>query len=323
MTLRHAFSWKPIFYEALLPALRLLGPCAADAVVGGIGRSSLAWPPRRRALTRSVARAREALGATWDARSVGAELAAAVPRFLARDYLLEGAAGPEFAARFDVHGLEHLRETMAQGRGAVLVGSHLGGHMAALNWLYREDVPLRLLVQRPRHVSPTMARQFDRVDGPHPQSGLFLRRGLPPGTAAERLIRARSALRDGLAVYLAGDIPWASPNARPGRLLGQLHPFLSIWADLAVLARSPVIPMFCTHQPGGRYALTFDAPWTLSAGTEAAALARFLKRLEAEISAHPADAVAYLTWPCYGPSYNPPPRRTHKHRPKADARTGC
>jgi len=320
VTFRHAFSWKPIFYDALLPAIRRLGPPAADAVVKAIGRASLAWPPRRRAMADSARRASEAIGAGWNARAVGASLAATVPKFLARDYLLEGASDAAFAARFDVAGLPHLRAAMAGGRGVVLVGSHMGGHMAALHWLYRGNLPLRLLVQRPQHVSPTLQRHFDRADGPHPQSGLFLRRGLPPGTAAERLIRARAALRDGLAVYLAGDIPWASPNARPGRLLGQLHPFLSIWADLAILARAPVVPVFCTHRPGGRYALSFDAPWSLAPGSESAALERFLKRLEAEIRAHPADAVAYLTWPCYGPSYNPPPRRPHKVRAKAVSR---
>lgn len=310
-----------MFYEALLPALRRLGPTAADAVVGGLGRSTMAWPPRRRALTNSLTRAREALGAGWDPRAVGSALAATVPKFLARDYLLEGTSDAEFADRFEVRGLEHMQGAMAQGRGVILVGSHMGGHLAALHWLYRRRVPLRLLVQRPRHISPTLSKEFDRTDVPHPQADLFLRRNLPPGAAAERLLRARAALRDGLAVYLAGDIPWSGANARPGKLLGQTHAFLSIWADLAVLARSPAIPIFCTHLPGGRFTLTFDAPWTLKSGAEAAAVTRYLERLEAEVAAHPADAIPYLTWPCYGPSpYPSPHRRPRGRRPEAASR---
>lgn len=308
MTLRHIFCWKSLFYEALLPAARRLGPACADAILAGLGRSSLAWPPRRRALFESLTRARGALGAGWDPRDERTGLAAAVPRFLARDYPLEGTTPDQLAARFEVRGFEHVEATLARGRGVVLLGSHLGGHMAGLHWLYRREVPLRLLVQRPRHVSPTLQRRFDHADGPHPQPALFLRRGLPPGAAAERLLRARAALRDGMAVYLAGDIPWPGPNARPGLLLGESHAFLSIWADLAVLSRVPVIPMFCTHLPGGRYELTFDPPWTLAAGSESAAVARYLERLEAEVAAHPADAVAYLTWPCYGPE----PRRSRR-----------
>jgi hypothetical protein len=32
---------------------------------------------------------------------------------------------------------------------------------------------------------------------------------------------------------------------------------------------------------------------------------RYLARLEAQISAHPADAVAHLLWNCYGPATDP------------------
>src|SRR5205823_11931770 len=86
-----------------------------------------------------------------------------------------------------------------------------------------------------------------------------------------------------------------------GRLLGRPRPFLSVWADLAVVTRAPVFLVFATHRPGGCYALTIDPPQTVAAGEEPAAVARYLARLEAEIAAHPADAVAHLLWPCYGP----------------------
>jgi hypothetical protein len=294
-------SWKPLFFDVLLPALRRLGPARCDAALAGLGRLLAAWPPRRRALglgpgagTRGP---RGRLGTADDPRA----LAANIPRFLARDYPLEGVPDAEVFARFDVRGAEHLDAATAGGRGVILLGSHLGGYLAAVHWLHRRGVPLRLFVQRPRHISAELRRRFDRDDGPHPQSGLFLKRGLAPAESAARTLRARAALRDGLAVYVSGDIPWASCTARPGRLLGHRRPFLSVWADLAVLTRSPVLPLFCTHRPGGRFALTIDPPWTLSAGSEDAAVARYLERLEAEILAHPADAVAHLLWPCYGP----------------------
>jgi lauroyl/myristoyl acyltransferase len=149
-------------------------------------------------------------------------------------------------------------------------------------------------------VSGELDRRFDRVEA-QPQSEFFLRRGLTPALATERLLRARGALREGLAVYLSGDIPWTGPNTRPGRLLGQSRTFLSVWADLAVVTRAPVFLVFCTHRPGGRYALTIEPPWSLAAGDEPAAVTRYLARLESEIATHPADAVAHLLWPCYGP----------------------
>lgn len=300
MTFRHFLSWKPLFYEGLLPALRCLGPARGDAILGALGRVwARADPLRRRQLSRAIARGRVALGTDWDRKVVRPALAANAMRFLARDYPLDVADDAEALSRFDVDGFDALREALDRGRGAIVVGSHLGGHIAALHWLYRREVPLRLLVQRPRHVSRTLDQHFDR-DEPHPQSGFFLRRDLPPAAATERLLRARAALRDGLAVYLAGDIPWAGPNSRPGRLVGQAQSFLAVWADLAAVTRAPVFFLFCTHRPDGRYHLQIDPPRAVASGEEGAAVVQYLARLEAMIAAHPADAVAHLLWPCYG-----------------------
>ncbi len=300
MTLRHLLSWKPLFYEWVLPALRRLGPARCDAIGRRLGRLHALWPPRRRELTEALARGRAALRADWAPEALRPMLAANAARFQARDCLLDGPNADAVVARFEVDGFEALRAALGCERGAIVVGCHLGGHIAALHWLYRREVPLRLLVQRPRHVSRALAERFER-DEPHAQSGFFLRRDMAPALAAERLLRARAALRDGLAVYLAGDIPWHGPNSRPGRLLGQSQSFLSVWADLAVVTRAPVFFLFCAHRPGGCYALTIDPPRTVSDGEQPVAVALYLARLEAEIAAHPADAVAHLLWPCYGP----------------------
>src|SRR5262249_54739137 len=159
---------------------------------------------------------------------------------------------------FEVSGEASLRDALEAGRGAVLVGGHLGAHVAAFHWLYRAGIPLRLMVQRPHHVSNALTREFDRVD-PEPQSGFFLRRALEPGECVARVLRAGAALRSGHAVYFPGDIPWTGPNTRPGRLLGQPHRLLSIWADLASLTGAPIFFTFCTHRAGGRFSLTFEA----------------------------------------------------------------
>ena len=319
MTLRHALSWKPLFYDSLLPALRWLGPARGDAILGVLGRALAAWPPRRRAFDAALDRARDALGADWDRDRARSDLAANALRFLARDVPLEGADDGAIADRFDLAGFDHVADALADGRGLILLGCHLGGHLAALHWLDRRGVPLRLFVQRPQHVSATLRARFDRAEGPHPQPRLSLKRGLTPAESAERIVRARAALRDGFALYMAGDIPWRGPNARPGRLIGQPHAFLSAWADLAAIARVPVVPLFCTHRPGGRYALTFDAPLSLRPGDEPVALARYLRRLDAEVAAHPGDAVAHLTWPCYGPEADRRPERARRRTPRTTA----
>ncbi len=306
MTLRHLFSWKTLFYEALWPALRRLSPERTDAIVGALGRlTHAAWPPRRRVLAAAVRRLDAVAHDEPDPAAFRAELAGNVARFLARDYPLDGLGDADAVARFSVEGEDCLDEALARGRGVILLGSHLGAHVAGLHWLYRRGLPLRLLVQRPQHVSRYLRARFDSDHGPHPQPGLFLRRRLPPREAADRVLRARAALRDGLALYVSGDIPWASCSTRPGRLMGVVRPFLSLWADLAAATGAPVVLVFAGHEPGGRYSLRFEPPFLVPPGGEAAAVAHYLTALDGAIARDPAEAVAHLTWPCYDPDTPP------------------
>lgn len=321
MTFRHFLSWKPLFYDGLLPGLRALGPAPGDAILGGLGRAlATAWPPRRRELRGALARVRGALGpaADWDPGTTGRALEANVLRFLARDCPLDGDPDGRFFARYDVTGFEHLEAARGHGRGVILLGCHLGAHLSAPHWVYRRGLPLRMLIQRPAHVSRYLQDRFDERDGPHPQAGFFLRRRLTPEEASKRVFRTRAALRDGMIVYLKGDVPWVGPNTRPARFLGREQTFQSLWAEFAALFRAPVVPVFCTHRPRGRYALTFDPPATVSRGAEGEAVARYLARLEAEISAHPADALGHLLWPCYGPP-RPPGARARDRRNRRPA----
>jgi lauroyl/myristoyl acyltransferase len=293
--------WKFWFYDGLIPALNAADPARGDALLGGLGRLLALWPPRRAELEAALARAGEALSVRWDVDAERQALAANVPRFLARDCPLDASPGPEFFHRFEVQGFEHFERARAEGRGVILAGSHLGAHLSAAHWLYRSGVPLRMLIQRPQHVSRLLDDRFDDETGPVPQSGFFLRRSLAPEEATKRVFRTRAALREGMAVYLKADVPWVGANTRPGRLLGHTRSLQSLWAEFAALFRAPVVAVFCTHLPGGRYALTFDPPFTVARGGEGAAVERYLARLEAEIAAHPADAVGHLLWPCYGP----------------------
>jgi lauroyl/myristoyl acyltransferase len=301
VSFRRLTSWKGWFYGGMLPLLRRIPPERADAALIELGRLACAWPPRGRRLARSIGRARRVLGAGWEERAVRADLIDNLARYAARDNLLGDLTDAELSARFDVSGFEAVTSSLFAGRGAILLGCHFGGYLAAVHWLFRQRVPMRLLVQRPRHVSAWLHRQFDRDDGPFPQREFFLHTSMPPIEAARRTLRARDALRAGQAVFLNGDIPWPSSNARTGRLLGRSQSFLAVWADLSVLLRVPVIPLFCTHLPGGRFSLQFDPPEVVRPGCEEDAVAFYLARLEAVIAAHPADAIPHLTWDAYRP----------------------
>ena len=304
---RDVLTWKFVFYHGLLPALRRLGPAWADAILGMLGKCSTSlWPPRKRRLAGALEFAREGLShysPTWDADTLAPDLAAGSLRYLARDYLL-AEDNDRVLPLFDVSGEAALNQAMAKGRGVVLVGSHFGGHIAAFHWLYRMGFPLRLMVQRPRHVTQALSAFFDQNE-PRPQSDFFLTRSMDTTACVSRILNARAALREGIAVYLPGDIPWNGLNSRTGRLLGRTHPFLSVWADLAAITSAPVFHVICTPRANGRFALAFEPAGTIAPGRESAAVDRYLARLDAAIAADPADAVAHLLWPCFGPAIKP------------------
>lgn len=301
--LRRVFCWKFAFYELFLPVLRTLGPSRCDAILRRLGQTlTLVWPGRRARLQSALTKVQGALDLDGPVENLWLDLAANTARFLARDYTLDGRSDATLFTRFEVVGCENLERAIAAGGGVILVGSHLGAYIAGMHWLFRKRLPVRALVQRPRHVSRILARLFDRAQGPYAQSEMFLRRNLPPADAIELLIRARAALREGLALYLCGDIPWQGPNGRPGRLLGQERRFLAIWTELAVLTRAPVFHVFCVHLPGGRFRLELEAVGQVHAGEENEAVADYLKGLEARIATDPAQAVAHLLWPCFNHS---------------------
>jgi phosphatidylinositol dimannoside acyltransferase len=303
MKLRDVLTWKFAFYQGLLPSLRALGPARADAALTALGRASTSlWAPRRWKLASTLSAIRAGVrsgAADWDDDALAPELAVGCLRFLARDYLLETHNDAQALALFDTTGGDALMSALRDGRGVVLVGSHFGAHLAAFHWLYRKQAPLRLMVQRPRHVSRALERFFDR-DEPEPQADFFLTRRMEPPSCVSRILAARGALRAGKAVYLAGDIPWTGPNARPCRFLGQTRRLLSVWADLAANTGAPVFYVFCGHQPGGRFTLALEPAGQVAAGGEQAAVNHYLSRLEATIVANPSDAVAHALWPCYG-----------------------
>ena len=310
MTFRHFLSWKPLFYDILLPALRHLGPARCDLALAALGHlQARAWPRRRSELSTALTRVSAALGTDWDIEATRRQLEVNVLRFLVRDYHARQHERRRFLRSLRRRWVTSTcRAALGAGRGVILVGCHLGNHLSAMHWMYRRGIPLRLLIQRVTHCSRYLRAQFDVATGPHPQAGFFLRRNLTSELATQRIFRTRSALRDGMAVYLKGDVPWFGANTRPGRFLGIERPFQSLWAEFAGLFRAPVMPVFCTHRPGGRFALSFDPPWNVARGDEAAAVTRYLARLEGEIAARPADAVAHLLWNCYGPSTDPEQR---------------
>lgn len=141
----------------------------------------------------------------------------------------------EIAARCRLDGLEHLREAMAEGRGAIVLANHMGNASLAMVQVAQTGWPVSLLYRKARMMS----------DG-------FFQGGLEQygiqAILANGGIRAYgqmlSALKQGRVLFLMMD--QGLRRAEDGvmqRFLGKDVPMPAGPAQLARVSRSPVLPM--------------------------------------------------------------------------------
>ena len=294
-----------------------MGPARGDKILGRLGRLALALQPRRRSRLRSaLRRAAAALDADWpierDLAGAGGQHGAVPGARLSAG--LPGRRGRPGPVRRP--GLRTPPRRDGAGPGRDPRRQPPGAHIAGVHWLYRRGVPLRLLVQRPRHVSRELNRRFD-AGGPHPQTELFLRRDLSPAVAVERILRARAALRDGLAIYMNGDIPWSGPEHLPGPAAGPPAPDAG---DLDRAGRAdprPGLPRLL-HPRAGRPVRARDRAARLAAPRRGG---RRRRRLPAAVGERGSPTRRPTPWPTSsGPatSLTPtPPRRPGRPAPAA------
>ena len=283
-----------------------------------LGRLGAAWPPRRREHTAALTRARAALAADWDPEALRPALAANAVRFLARDYPLDGADdadGPRPVRRRRARGPPGGLDRRPGGDpgGEPPGGPHRGAALALPPRASRSGCWSSGRGTSRRELD----RRFDRDDGPHPQSGFFLRRELAPGRGgradpprARGPPRRAGRLPDGrhpLGRPEHPPRPAARPDAARSCRSGPTWPSLT---------RAPVFLVFCTHRPGGRYALTIEpAMDRRRAATSPRPSSRYLDRLEARDRRPPGRRRRPPAWPCYGPPG--PTRRPRRPGPAA------
>ena len=86
-------------------------------------------------------------------------------------------------------GRDHLDSALGEKQGVILLGNHFGAHMLPAHWLVRNNYPLRLFMERPRHVSRFLTRYFE-TQGPLGQDKLFISRKAGPAEAAASIMRS-------------------------------------------------------------------------------------------------------------------------------------
>ncbi len=176
-----------------------------------------------------------------------------------------------------IEGDEHLRAADAEGRGLVLVTAHLG------NW----ELGGRLLatrLRRPTHVV-VEAEADPRIErflrgGPSPVR--FVRRRDP--TAVVPLV---SALRRNEIVALQGDRALGTRGDALVDFFGAPAPFPLGPFVLARAAGAPVVPAFCVLDRDLRYTVALAPAIHVAAGGETAALAQWVRVLEARVRRSP------------------------------------
>jgi hypothetical protein len=298
---RRGLNIRKGLLRSILPVLRFLPPRFASRIVAGIGQTEYALLPKLRLrFDAAVERSGHHFGCRWDVGTVGRELAGNQIRWRTRDLLLDGLTDRRVAPLFFVKGREALDAALGLGRGVILLGNHFGAHLMPAHWLVREGYPLRLFMERPRHVSKFLERQF-QSDGPLGQSKLFISRKADPSEAAGAILRASRVLNAGMIVNLACDVRWSGTHTAPAKFLGQTYTFSATWVTLAALTGAPVVPVFCRMDQDGSYHLEFlphdhVLPDTPRTGQVERWVQASLETIEERVRRDPANSNEYFFW---------------------------
>jgi lauroyl/myristoyl acyltransferase len=299
---RRGLNIRKWFLGTILPALRRLPLPLASRLIAGIGRAEYAlFPELRAAFQAAVERGGARLDTKWDVAEVGRQLCGNQVRFRTRDRLLDGVSDSRMDTLFSVSGRDELDVALSRGKGAILLSSHFGGHLLPAHWLFRRNYTVRFYMERPRHVSRYLTRQF-ASDGPLGQSKLFISRskGDPAGSASS-ILRAAKVLQAGMIIYLAGDVRWTGPNTQVARFMGQFYHFSATWVRLAALTGAPVVPVFCPMLADGTYHIDFRPPMYIPEdaprnGQTMTWVQSYIRLLEDEVRRHPDNSNDYFFW---------------------------
>lgn len=193
------------------------------------------------------------------------------------------------SARFDiqVHGLDAVEEFLAQGRGCLLLGSHLGSveilrafgerhQKLAINLVMHEG-NARSTSRWLRQMAPELA---GRIIAP---------------SEAGALLRVRECLARGEIVAMLGDRPFGGERTTRCEFLGEDARFPSGPMLTAAVLGVPVVAFFCLYEGDFRYSVHFDLlAERIELGAEArdAAIAPWIERYVGRLESH-ARAAPY------------------------------
>ncbi len=181
---------------------------------------------------------------------------------------------------------EALAEVVDQGRGCLLLGSHLGSFEAS-RAIKRErpNVPLRLVMDRQQSpaatafleaLNPELAAQVLDIGG-QPGAGLAL----------------LTALEGGSLVALLADRPRGGEKTVVAEFFGQAARFPAAPHEIAMVTQAPVVLFFGLQRGPGRYEIIFErlpAPARVARAERSAEIEKSVQRYAARLEHHARQA---------------------------------
>lgn len=184
----------------------------------------------------------------------------------------------QMAGRSHVEGLDHLRTALEGGRGAILLAGHMGNQLLAAIELARSGLPVSIVYKQSRMGSAGFLR-----DG-------LERYGIQAILANEGIKaygQMLGALKKGrvLLIMLDQGVKLAKDGV-PMRFLGKDMPMPPGPAQLARVARAPVLPLATTASPPV-WKVSIGPAIALGSETLEADLQALLRAVEDQIVRHP------------------------------------
>ena len=269
--------------RVMLLITRALGWRAGHVLLYPITAYFLAFSPRQRAAARVYLG--RALGRPARLADLFRLYFAFASTILDRVWLVRGRTE---GYRIEVTGLDALRETMAQGRGCLLFGAHLGS-FEALRALADAGCPVEVSVLMHEANARRVKAFFDALGTPDRAKAV-----IPLGTT-DAMLRVRECLERGGLVGLLADRAPRGDRVQRVPFLGAEAAFPKGPHLLAAVLGAPVMLAFGIWRGPRRYEMRFE-PFADRIGAEgragrdaavAGSIAAYAARLEAVCRAHP------------------------------------
>ncbi|HEY6000644.1 MAG TPA: glycosyltransferase [bacterium] len=312
LIVRRVFRGVPrLFYRLLAAASRVFGAWLFGVAARVVAAGYFVLFPRRAAVSAAFYRALFPGRGRWHAWwCAWRQFQTFTTVYLDRLLLESGDA-----IRFTFEGREHLYASLAEGRGGILLMSHLGAWEMGARLLRRSLPELRLMLYVGRRAKEDIER-LQKED--LAASGVRLQVVGEDGGSPFDLVEGAAFLRSGGFVSMAGDLDWREDReGLPVRFAGHEVRLPEAPFMLALVARAPLYVFFAARRAPRQYHFALRGPLPLPAASRERrrevvreAAQAYADLLEAEVRSRPLEWFhfsRFLGPPLAAPPADPPP----------------